>query len=222
MPVACVCAADGSGLHLIEIGYEPKPAPRLPAKTWAQVRSLRTPCDFAEADAVDRLGGITCVGTLADIRTILSGRAPSMTSSKLNACAMYAQHQRANRQRGGMDPWDPHATWSPYQRRLMRAEGLLTARLYRLWPLPYPDDVRMNLRLMHPQIQISIRGDPPPGTQAVFEFSGQQTRRRRTPSWKLKSATGTTTLQHEMIELLLDKLIPAPVVRAAIAMKEGT
>jgi hypothetical protein len=208
MPAPCICAADGSGQHPIEIGFE--------RTGHLQVRSIRTPCDFAEADAIDRLGQPTCVGAINDVRDVLAGKTLLRTITaargempnidRVTAAAQHAEDvRRRRRSRHTADPLT-----SPI--RLVRTQWLLAPRLPRLWNGPPVDDVRVNFGLSAPQVQVSFQD-----RQAVFEFMRAAVR-RRPPGWRLRQAPSTYSASTDWyaFEAVIDRLLPSRIVAAAM------
>jgi hypothetical protein len=236
IPVPCLCAPDEAGEHPIEVGATMSPL--------ACVLSLRTPCDRAEADAVSRLGGKTCIDAIDAIREILCGRAGSTpglrdtlsiqlanalpganSSNGFRDLVSIAEAARAVRNRRASDRQQhtdyfavPLAAPPPpapsFIRHLQLAEQLFAERVRRAWivPLP-PNDVRLNLRLAQPQIQISWGLIE---RQTVFEFL-QVGRRNREPGWRLKQSHGADVAGTE-IEHQLDAALPAVAMRGAFRL----
>lgn len=222
MPVPCICAADGSGEHPIELHYEPVEMRH--QRPGARIRSLRTPCDVGEAGAADKLGAVTCVGAIDDIKGLLRSRAQRMAAAPpaaLEGVLRYAQNKRADRDRHGLDPWDlgdrhpdDDVTWLRAQQRVGRTECLLTPRLQRLWVGPAARDIRMNLRLARPQIQVSYEA---PRGQVVFEFEPTGAR-RRPAGWRIKQGVNVEGVNHTNLETVLDRILPAKILRAAMRL----
>ncbi len=229
MPVPCVCAPDGAE-HPISLHVE-RLAPAY-GQPMLRLHALRTPCDFGEADAIDRLGGVSCIGAINDIREILRGAAgttpglrdtfsvqianalPGANSKNgfidlvaIAEAARAVRNRRASERQRVFGPNEAAARgWSANAMRLAYAEPLFAQRLRPHWPFAF--DIRVNLRLAQPQVQVSSRLIE---RQLIYEFKPMNTRRTHA-GWRLKQASGSegTTTNDEQ---RLNKLLPADVMR---------
>ncbi len=230
MPVPCICAPNEID-HPIALGVErftgTYNAPL------ARILSLRTPCDFGEADAVDRLGAVSCIGAINDIREVLRGGTPLTSrtiaatgSGAVAAVSAAAEHARNVRQArrgartGIVDPFMPPVGDAvdprplPWVQHLGRTEYLATARLRRLWPGVAPGDIRVNFKLARPQVQVSSGLIE---SQAVYEYGQRVNGRRAAPGWWLRDGSGGRLWDADMsIKRTLDELLPAAPMRAVV------
>jgi hypothetical protein len=230
MPVPCVCAPNETGEHPIELHVQRFPGER--DRPTLRLRSIRTPCDFGEADAIDRLGGVSCIGAINDIRAVMRGEAgttpgvrdvlpvqianalPRANSGNgfldLVTIAEAARRVRSARASARVRVFGPDDAiardWSPARMRLAHAEPLFAQRLRQHWPMAR--DIQVNLRLAQPQVQVSwglLERQP------IYEFKPMNTRRTR-GGWRLKQATGKEGATHND-EHHLNRLLPVSVMR---------
>ncbi len=223
IPAPCVCAPDGQQ-HPVELALRTEPR--------VCIVSMRTPCDRAEADAVDRLGGVTCLGMFADVRALLRtsnvqgndvlvaqvvATARGEEPLDVSTAARAAAHVR--RERARLRSADT-TFWPPGHVRLAPTELLFEARLRRCWPGTKPKDFNVNLRTTEPHVQISwglLERQP------VYQYDADEDR------WELtgdrygdNNATAGHVRMYGGAAATLNELLPAAVMRGVVRVRKGT
>jgi hypothetical protein len=206
MTVECICAPDGSGWHPIEVAIEDDDKQRL------IVRRIRTPCPLREADAVARLGGLTCISTIDIFRRELAGSINVSPDSVRGSWPLLWSQAVvcADRLRAARHSCKPeHHNNKPHL--------LLAARVLRCWPddlAPRPTAARVLASGVAVKVELHLQGG-----SAFFSFGrghGAEPVANLQERWRLLEANHTArTIPVREVERALDELLPAPVVHGA-------
>lgn len=201
LTVACACAPDESGKHPLELAIEAACTPdALP-----RVLSIRTPCPYKEADAIDRLGVVTCISVIHAIRRGLSGQ---MTFSLARA--------DVTKETEGI--WERVVTSANTLRAKRRKAALpgdsminmlLSDRLSRLWPAHLNGPAGVHFALSEPPL-VQLIYDA--NTMATFIFEKARSGWR----WRLRKGLRPVDMPlASNLEHALDEILPTKEMQGA-------